>query len=130
MAGQYLPTSTVLSWHPTRPFDIAKEVTVTFEVDASWNGRHLVHTRGMRKFARPDLVAVVVGEQAEAAAGLLNALALAQAQGHVLQHGQRVTVAGFGRAQPTGYVAGKNAPEVELGNDALLARLVLDSSGD
>jgi hypothetical protein len=58
-AAAWLPGSTVASLPPDRPFRIQEQVSVIAETEPTPGFGHPVHTRGMIKFGRPDLVAGV-----------------------------------------------------------------------
>jgi hypothetical protein len=51
---------------PRASFDIQTEVSLVFETDATApDGGHVIHTRGMCKFGRPDIVAVCLPAQVD-----------------------------------------------------------------
>lgn len=79
-----------------RPFDIREHVTLTFETEARHpEVGHLCHSRGMAKFARPDLALHLAGPQHAATAGqLLNTLATALALGLAPTSGDTTRVGG------------------------------------
>jgi hypothetical protein len=81
---------------PGRGFDVHEHITVTFETEAAHpEVGHLCHTRGMAKFARPDLGIHVAGPHHAADAGrLLNGLAAALALGLAPAPGDTTRVAG------------------------------------
>lgn len=81
---------------PDRPFDIREHVTLTFETEARHpEVGHLCHSRGMAKFARPDLAMHLAGPQHAATAGqLLNTLATALALGAAPVDGDTTRAAG------------------------------------
>ncbi|MFK7928663.1 MAG: hypothetical protein AB8H79_10785 [Myxococcota bacterium] len=78
------------------------------------------HSRGLRKFARPDLVLPnLTLPQALEADEVLYSLARYMAKGANLTPGQPIVVGGFrGTAEP--YVANVNAPMIALNNRALV----------
>lgn len=64
------------------PFDLDREITIVVETDSPEQSPLVCHTRGLRKFGRPDLLILLEeGQDAEEAAGLLVALAEPLAQG-------------------------------------------------
>ena len=118
--ARWFPGKEVLGWAPERAFDIGREVSVVFETDASPGYGHVVHTRGLAKFGRPDLVMRgAKPEEADLAGRRLDALALRLAMGELLAPGQRIETLG-GSAVLEEYRPGSNAPEVHLNNDGLL----------
>lgn len=78
-------------WHPSRigalpaerPFDVREHVAVVFETDVVPGAKgHLCHTRGMKKFARPDIVMQGLSPaHANEAGAFLNEVANRMAQG-------------------------------------------------
>ena len=80
---------------------------------------HALHTRGMIKFARPDLVTGVPPERVSEVAAMINSVAGRLADGAVLEPGQ-VLNRGGRAMRVLAYQPGRNAPELELNNDALL----------
>ncbi|MEW5738660.1 MAG: hypothetical protein AB1938_07015 [Myxococcota bacterium] len=106
----------------SRPFTLSSEVSVLVENEPLPDGTFLVHTRGMLKFGRPDLVAVGVPKaQWDKAGALLRTLALAMAGGAVFKAGQ---TSGEDKAKVrfVAYEPPKNAPELNLNNDGLLVQ--------
>lgn len=74
IAGAELP--------PPGEFDVQNEVSMIFETDADEGaGGHVLHTRGMRKFGRPDVVTIVQPDEREMFAEILWQLAGGMAQG-------------------------------------------------
>jgi hypothetical protein len=58
--------------YPLEALAVERELKLVFETEASEHGLHLLHTRGMCKFARQELLAYVRPEDAELAGALLN----------------------------------------------------------
>lgn len=82
----------VAVWPTRRPFALSVDVNVVVEADAGANVA-TVHTRGMQKFGRPDLVVFdVPGDRWDAVAGILRTLAAQLADGRVLSPSDVVTV--------------------------------------
>ena len=111
----------VAEWPANRPFSLSIDVNVVVEAEPTSPIAN-VHTRGLQKFGRPDLVVRdVPGEQWDAVAGLVRALAGQLANGVVLRAGDQVNLDGkslrLAAYQPT--------PELELhlNNDGLLISL-------
>jgi hypothetical protein len=118
--ARWLTGKEVLGWAPERAFDIGREVSVVFETDASPGYGHVVHTRGLAKFGRPDLLMRgAKPEEADLAGRRLDALALRLAMGELLRPGQAIETLG-GPAVLEEYRPGRNAPEVHLNNEGLL----------
>lgn len=64
------------------PLDVKREVRVIYETDATRaNGAHALHTRGLRKFGAPDLVALCTDTDARFVAHAMGELADAVARG-------------------------------------------------
>jgi hypothetical protein len=116
----------IKNWPVARPFTLSNEVSVVAGDEPLPDGTFVVHTRGMLKFGRPDLVAVGVPKaQRDKAEALLRALALAMASGAVFKAGQ-TSGEDTAKVRFAAYEPPKNAPELNLENDALL---VQDSTG-
>jgi len=81
-ALMFRPAAEILGWS-CQEFDIVREVQLVFETegDAAHEGRHLLHSRGMVKFARPDLVAWIRPEDNPLMGGTTNAFARILAEG-------------------------------------------------
>jgi hypothetical protein len=48
---------------PDAPLEVSREIRVVYETDSTRTGRaHAIHTRGMRKFGAPDLVALIADD--------------------------------------------------------------------
>ena len=111
---------------PDRAFEIRREVNLVFETDPSGDFGHLCHTRGLAKFARPDIVLLgAAKDDAPACGALLNGLASRAASGAALAAGQTVAPTGLPRRTLAEYLPGVVHPEVHLNNDGL----VLDIRG-
>lgn len=118
--ARWFPGKEVLDWAPERAFEIGREVSVIFETDASPGYGHIVHTRGLAKFGRPDLLMRGAQEaEADLAGRRLDALARRLAMGGRLRAGETVETLG-GVAVLEEYRPGGNAPEVHLNNDGLV----------
>jgi hypothetical protein len=112
----------VLALHPDRAFEVRREVMVTFEVPPGIPTT-LIHTRGLAKFGRPDLV--VPGFDArrhELGGRTLNALARSLSLGTNLRPGSSIRVEDGRLINVEAYQPGKNAPEVHLNNNGLVLR--------
>ena len=96
-AGRAWAAAEVAALEPDRPFDILHEISIILGVDETpvepgaaphGDDDHLACTRGMVKFGRDDLIiARIRREEAAGAAHLLRELALAGAEGDLLEHG-------------------------------------------
>jgi hypothetical protein len=119
-AAHWLPGSTVASLSPHRPFTVQKEVSLIAETEPTPGFGHPVHTRGMIKFGRPDLVAGVLTDRIEETGRVLNHLARMLAEGHILTPGQQLRIDGQRMLTAAAYIPDVTAPELNLNNDALL----------
>ena len=118
--ARWFPGQEVLGWAPDRAFELGREVSVIFETDASPGYGHVVHTRGLAKFGRPDRIMTgAKPDEADLAGRRLDALALKLAMGERLVPGAELETLG-GAARLEEYRPGLNAPDVQLNNDGLL----------
>lgn len=111
----------VADWPATRPFMLSSDVNIVVEAEPT-SPTATIHTRGLQKFGRADLVVRdVPGAQWDAVAGLVRALALQLADGVVLRAGDRVNIDG----KSLTLSAFKPTPETDLhlNNDAFLVSL-------
>lgn len=100
----------VADWPATRPFALSTDVNVVVEAEPT-SPTATIHTRGLQKFGRPDLVVRdVPGERWDAVAGLVRALAMQLADGVVLRAGDRVNIDG----RSLTLAAFKPTPETDL----------------
>ncbi|HEY0880176.1 MAG TPA: hypothetical protein VGD87_01540 [Archangium sp.] len=111
----------VADWPAIRPFALSSDVNVIVEAEPT-SPTATIHTRGMQKVGRADLIIQdVPGAQWDAVAGLVRACALQAADGVVFKAGQQVTVDGksitFAEYKPT------PATELHLNNAGLLLRV-------
>jgi hypothetical protein len=119
-AVNWLSGSTVASLSPDRPFTIHQEVSLVAETEPTPGFGHPVHTRGMIKFGRPDLVAGVPADRVEETGRILNHLARMLAEGHILAPGQQLRLDGQRMLTVTAYAPDATTAELNLNNDALL----------
>jgi hypothetical protein len=119
-AGRWHPGRAVAELPPDRPFALADEVSVIVERQSSPGFGHPVHTRGMTKFARPDLIAGVPDERVSETVRILNQLAAMLADGAVLTAGRRIRIDGRRTLAITPYQPGSAVPDVQLAEDGLL----------
>jgi hypothetical protein len=83
-ATRFWPARDVSALPPDAAFDVRREVTMVVETQASPGlGGHVVHTRGLVKLARPDLVTVVAAEDTRRAAEALWRLTARLADGYM-----------------------------------------------
>ncbi|MFZ5446346.1 MAG: hypothetical protein ACOZQL_40540 [Myxococcota bacterium] len=108
----------VADWPAVRPFALSTDVNVVVEAEPT-SPRATIHTRGLQKFGRPDLVVLdVPGERWDAVAGLVRVVAANLADGAVFTPGQQLTV-GADTLRFSRFEAAPGA-ELHLNNDALL----------
>jgi hypothetical protein len=105
---------------PDRDFAIADEVTLTADTMPTPGFGHTVHTRGMIKFARPDLIAGVGPDQIEPTARVLSHLARKLAEGADIGPGERFPVGEHRTLMTTRYEPDGTVPELNLNNEGLL----------
>ncbi|SDT57043.1 hypothetical protein [Actinoplanes derwentensis] len=119
-AHDWYPAAVVAGLDPHRPFTVMREISVVAESDVVPGFGHPVHTRGMAKFGRPDLITGIAGEQIGEAATILNQLAGLLAEGHVLTPGQQIRVGESRTLTVVPYVPDDRIPDVGLIADGLL----------
>lgn len=105
-------------WPANRPFALSTDVNLVVEAEPT-SPTATIHTRGLQKFGRHDLVVRdVPGERWDAVAGLVRALAMQLADGVVLRAGDRVNIDG----NSVTLAAFKPTPETDLhlNNEAFL----------
>lgn len=108
----------VKAWPADRPFDFNREVHVTIETGDGDD--LLVHTRGMIKFARPDVLIPLRMTTPAFGARVVRALGQRLADGEVSPLGTVLRIDGLPRFRVYPYQPDVNAPEVNLNNDGLL----------
>lgn len=107
----------VASWPPGRPFALSTDVNVVVEGEPTASTATL-HTRGLQKFGRPDLVVFdVPGARWDPVAALLRAAAARLADGAVFKAGQTL-VLGDQRVRCEPYRPGARQ-DLHLNNDGL-----------
>jgi hypothetical protein len=103
------------------PLRMADEVSIVFETEPEHGFGHLMHTRGMLKFGRPDLVVVgIPPKHGVRIADIVNQLAERLALGTRLDPGDTVDLEALGTLRADRYVPGENAPELHLNNRGLV----------
>jgi hypothetical protein len=106
-------------------FDPRREVSVIFETSPRRQFGHVCHTRGLRKFGRPDVILTDLTERhADLAGQVLHELAAHLAIGAIVEPGDELVLR-LGAGKVSAYVAGGNAPQLNLNNRGL----VLSSDG-
>jgi hypothetical protein len=119
-ACNWLSAAEVAALLPGRPFNSQREVSIVAETEPTPGFGHAVHTRGMIKFGRPDLIAGVPRDRIDDTGRILNHLARMLAEGHTLEPGQELRFDGRRSVTVAPYVPGAAIPEVNLNNDGLL----------
>jgi hypothetical protein len=119
-AANWLSGAIVASLPPDRPFTLHREVSLIAETEPTPGFGHAVHTRGMMKVGRPDLIAGVPADRIEETGRILNHLARMLAEGHILLPGQRLRFDGRRTVMVTHYAPDATTPDVNLNNDGLL----------
>jgi hypothetical protein len=115
-ASRFWPAAEVADWPATRPFALSSDVNVIVEAEGTSALASAVHTRGLAKFGRPDLVTLdVPASRWDAVAGLLRTLAGRLVLGAVLRPGDALAIEGG-----TAHFAAYAPDRLNLGNDALL----------
>jgi len=105
---------------PDRPFTVQQEVSLTAETEPTPGFGHTVHTRGLVKVGRPDLITGVAVDDIQHTAQILNHLGRMLAEGHLLEPGQHLRFDGQRTLRVEPYAPGDNAPDVGLDDHALL----------
>lgn len=119
-ARRWWDGTTLTAWPPERPFDLGTEVSVTLESQETEGFGYVMHTCGMAKFARPDLITGVLLSAARPTHRVMRALAGRFAAGEIITPGETLPLDGGKEFSLAAYRPGDNAPEVNLNNDALL----------
>lgn len=119
-AAMWHTGSDVAALAPDRPFAIQQEISLTAETEPTPGFGHAVHTRGMIKFGRPDLIAGVPADRITETGRILNHLARMLAEGAVIEPGERFRIDGRRTLVAAPYEPGGPTPDVNLPNDTLL----------
>ena len=91
-SNRFWKGSEIADWPAVRPFALSADVNVVVEGEPKTSLAN-IHTRGLRKFGRPDLVVMnVPGPRWDAVAGILRVLAARQADGKLFKAGDRTKV--------------------------------------
>jgi hypothetical protein len=118
---RYWTAAAIAAQDPTAPFDPEREVAILCEVEpaaASATG-HVVHTRGLGKLARPDLVAITEPARIREAADVIAELVARLADGYMPTDGEVVELEAR-RALLVPAPRGSIAEALHLNNDAWL----------
>ena len=124
-AGRWVDPVLLQTWPPERPFDLDEEVNVVLRTDGAGGFGHVLFTRGLAKFARPDVVAVVRPGTARTVNRVVRQLAGMLVDGGTAIPGQRLgagdpALGGAAAFRLAVYDPGVNAPDLPLHNEALL----------
>jgi hypothetical protein len=120
---RWFPCAEVVGWEPDRAFSIGQEIRIVLETKPRADRLgHMMHTRGMAKFGRPDVVLdSATPDRAEALGRLLNRFAVYMAMGARVSPGEKSRVEGMDFLVES-YSPGATVPEVNLNNEGLLLR--------
>ncbi len=119
-AGQFHTTTAVSAVPPDAALDPIREISLIYETEESAPGAgHLVHTRGMRKFGRPDLVARVDEEDAGVMAQVLRQVSAAMADGWLPAERHGVDLLAGRTLYLVPYEPADDLPDVHLNNDGM-----------
>lgn len=119
-AARWWSGEAVAALAPDRPFDLDREILCVLEsAPRAGQPGHLLHTRGMTKFARPDVMTFASRVDAATAGAVLRTLAGQMADGRLVVPGAAIEVDGM-RFAVSAYAPDVNAPDVGLGNDGLV----------
>ena len=121
--NRFWKAADVADWPANRPFTLSTDVNIVVEAEPT-SPSATIHTRGLQKFGRHDLVVWnVPGADWDAVAGLLRALAAQLADCIVLRAGDRVNIDG----KSLTLSAYKPTPETQLhlNNEAFVVSLAL-----
>jgi len=104
-------------------FDVSRHMSVVFETESNDGIGHIVHTRGLTKFGRSDLILLDQSPaSADYASTLLYAVANFVAHGASLTPGQTMQLGDAGEFRFEEYVPGDEIPELYLNNAGLVLR--------
>ncbi len=93
-------------------FDVRDHVLILCSEDDENEGRLHVHTRGLRKFARPDIsVRNVAPDAADIAGGLAERFAAFQSAGGLVEEGHEVQVSGAPQGLRVHHAGAEDDPE-------------------
>lgn len=121
-AIHYWRCNDVLALRPDRAFDHTREVMIALEIP-SGIPTTVMHTRGLAKFGRPDLVVPGFDARRQELGGrTLNALANSLALGTRMAPGSSLQLEDGRLITVETYEPGKNAPDLHLNNDGLVLR--------
>ncbi len=110
---------------PDRDVSMNDEVIIVAETDASPGFGYPIHTRGMRKFGRRDVVMAATKSNDPVVGMIVREIALAQALGGVFRPGQHVDFGeDGGEVLVTWYEPGGAVPELHINNDAWLIKRI------
>ena len=115
-ANRYWSAAELDDWPANRPFALSSDINVVVEAEGANAVASAIHTRGLAKFGRPDLVTLdVPAARWDSVAGVLRGLAMRLVLGLVLRPGDSTPIEGgvahFGAYGPD---------RLHLNNDGLL----------
>ena len=116
-AARWYDRATIGAWPGDRPFDFDTEASVIIETGGTDN---MVHTRGMIKFARPDVLVRAGALSSGFARRVVHDVAEMMAAGYVHPRNTVFRIDGVPRFRLVRYEPDVNAPQVNLNNDGLL----------
>jgi hypothetical protein len=122
-AARWHDAARVAALAPDRPFNLDNEIGLIIETTPrkEFGGRgHALHTRGMVKFARPDVMVAATPETAERLTQIVREVAQWMADGEMPTPGQGLDVNDEHEFFFVPLEPGVNAPQVNLNNDAFL----------
>lgn len=120
-AGAFHHADAIAAIPADAPFDIDREVTLVYESDQDRPGEgHLLHTRGMRKFGRPDLVTLADPEDAPVLSEVVRQIATAMADGFMPADRHGIDLASGLTLYLQPYLPGEELADVHLNNDGML----------
>ncbi|WP_394838705.1 hypothetical protein LVJ94_17585 [Pendulispora rubella] len=122
-ASRWHESDAVARLEPNRAFDLDHEVNFVAEADATPGLGHVMHTRGLLKFARPDLVTAVALQAMTSTEPVIRRLAEWFVNGAMVAPGHRFDLDDHLAVSFEPYTPGRNAPDVHLNNDGIYMRL-------
>jgi hypothetical protein len=125
-AIRFHPAERLLAEDVRAPLSVEREVAIVHEAEPELGKLgHVVHTRGLGKLARPDLVALVEPKAVKPTVALLRALAARLADGYMPTPGERPALPAELGVAPTLHpmTPGGLAESLHLNNDAWLVEV-------
>jgi len=121
-AARWHDGARVAALAPDRPFDLDAEIGLIIETTPrkEFGRGHALHTRGMVKFARPDVMVAATPDNANRLMEVVRRVAQWMADGEMPSAGQGLDVNDDHEFFFVPLEPGINAPQVNLNNDAVL----------